>query len=165
MQLILAVICYEDAPQKIRDKINLVSRFVDLLVFSGVTKYRSVDYSTIKQYVFRLSKSIRRTNIEVLKKVLLQEFHLFEYDYEETIGGFGLNNFTKRYIKHILARIISFIEEQTLVQSHYPEYMDSRTKNPFEIEHIITNHPEWFLEYTDRIDFDYYRNKIGALLL
>ena len=69
--------------------------------------------------MFRLSKSIRRTNIEVLKKVLLQEFHLFEYDYEETICGFGLNNFTKRYIKHILARIISFIEEQTLVQSPY----------------------------------------------
>ena len=165
MQLILASICYEDAPQTINEKINLVSRFVDLLVFSRVTRYRSVDYSTIKQYVFRLSKSIRRANIETLKKVLLQEFHIFEYDYEETIGGFGLNNFTKRYIKHILARIISFIEEQMLVQSRYAEYMDSRTKNPFEIEHIITNHPEWFPEYTDRTDFDHYRNKIGALLL
>ena len=165
MQLILASICYEDDTQTINEKINLVSRFVDLLVFCRVTKYRSVDYSTIKQYVFRLSKSIRRTNTDVLKKVLLHEFNLFEYDYEETIGGFGLNNFTKRYIKHILARIISFIEEQMLVQSRYAEYMDSRTKNPFEIEHIITNHPEWFPEYTDRTDFDHYRNKIGALLL
>ena len=165
MQLILAAICYEDDSQKIKEKINLVSRFVDLLVFSRVTKYRSVDYSTIKQYVFRLSKAIRRTNVETLKKVLLQEFQLFGYNYEETLSQFGLNNFTKRYIKHILARIISFMEEETLVQSHYPEYMDTRTKNPFEIEHIITNHPEWFPEYADRMEFDYYRNKIGALLL
>lgn len=165
MQLILAAICYEDDSQTISEKINLVSRFVDLLVFSRVTRYRSVDYSTVKQYVFRLSKGIRCTNIEALKKVLLQEFRIFEYDYEETICGFGLNNFTKRYIKHILARIISFIEEQMLVQPHYSEYMDSRTKNPFEIEHIITNHIEWFPEYADRMVFDSYRNKIGALLL
>ena len=165
MQLILASICYEDDTQTINEKINLVSRFVDLLVFCRVTKYRSVDYSTIKQYVFRLSKIIRRANIETLKKVLLQEFRIFEYDYEETISRFGLNNFTKRYIKHILARIISFIEEQMLVQPHYPEYMDSRTKNPFEIEHVITNHFEWFPEYADRMVFDSYRNKIGALLL
>ena len=115
--------------------------------------------------MFRLSKSVRRADIETLKKVLLQEFLQFGYDHKEAISGFGLNGFTKRYIKHILARIISFIEEQMLVQPHYAEYMDSKTKNPFEIEHIITNHFEWFPEYADKTDFDHYRNKIGALLL
>ena len=41
-----------------------------------------------------------------------------------------------------------------------------KTKNPFEIEHIIADHHEWFLEeYSDVADFDRWRNNIGALLL
>lgn len=37
---------------------------------------------------------------------------------------------------------------------------------PFEIEHIITDHYEWFTaEYSDQDDFRRWRNSIGALLL
>ena len=44
--------------------------------------------------------------------------------------------------------------------------MNIQTKNPFEIEHIITDHYEWFTnEYTDQDDFKRWRNSIGALLL
>ena len=44
--------------------------------------------------------------------------------------------------------------------------MNTQTKNPFEIEHIITDHYEWFTsEYTDQEDFRRWRNSIGALLL
>lgn len=39
-------------------------------------------------------------------------------------------------------------------------------KNSFEIEHIITDHYEWFAnEYNDKDDFNNYRNNIGALVL
>ena len=44
--------------------------------------------------------------------------------------------------------------------------MNTQTKNPFEIEHIITDHYEWFTsEYADQEDFRRWRNSIGALLL
>ena len=44
--------------------------------------------------------------------------------------------------------------------------MDIRTRNPFEIEHIISDHYEWFTdEYTDQEDFKRWRNSVGALLL
>lgn len=44
--------------------------------------------------------------------------------------------------------------------------MNTQTKNPFEIEHIITDHYEWFTsEYTDQDDFRRWRNSVGALLL
>ena len=44
--------------------------------------------------------------------------------------------------------------------------MNTQTKNPFEIEHIITDHYEWFTdEYTDQEDFRRWRNSVGALLL
>ena len=66
----------------------------------------------------------------------------------------------------MLARITSFIEEETGVASNYVHYMDTNTKNPFEIEHIISDHYEWFTkEYDNQDEFKYYRNNIGALLL
>ena len=44
--------------------------------------------------------------------------------------------------------------------------MNMQTKNPFEIEHIIADHYEWFTgEYTDQEEFRRWRNSFGALLL
>lgn len=63
-------------------------------------------------------------------------------------------------------RITGFIEDQTGVASNYCNYMNTQTKNPFEIEHIITDYYEWFtLEYADQEEFKRWRNSIGALLL
>ena len=51
----------------------------------------------------------------------------------------------------MLARITGYIEEQTGVASNYCNYMNTQTKNPYEIEHIITDHYEWFTsEYADQ---------------
>lgn len=66
----------------------------------------------------------------------------------------------------MLARITGYIEEQTGVASNYQNYMNTQTKNPFEIEHIITDHYEWFTdEYADQEEFRRWRNSVGALLL
>ena len=66
----------------------------------------------------------------------------------------------------MLARITSYIEEKTEVENHYVNYVDTNGKNPYEVEHIITDHYEWFTtEYTDQEDFKRWRNKLGGLLL
>lgn len=66
----------------------------------------------------------------------------------------------------MLARITGYIEEQTGVASNYCNYMNTQTKNPYEIEHIITDHYEWFTsEYADQEEFRRWRNSFGALLL
>ena len=165
-QLLLAPICYDDTIPIIIEKMNLVARFVDLFILSRVTNYRSVDYSTIKNYVFKVTKDIRGCSIPDLKIRLMQHYQNLEYDPAASLPEFRLNNFTKKYIKNILARITSFIEEQTDVASKYCEYMNTQTKNPFEIEHIIADHYEWFTsEYVDQEDFRRWRNSIGGLLL
>ena len=165
-QVLMAPICYSDTWDVINTKINLVSQFLDYMIISRVTNYRSVDYSTIKNYIFNLTKAIRCLSVEELKKVLYR--HCVELDFKpfDVIDSFGLNNFTKKYIKHILARITGYLEEQTDVSSNYCNYINTDTKNPFEIEHIITDHFEWFsTEYSDQEDFRRWRNNIGGLLL
>lgn len=165
-QLLLAPVCYEDPWPVVIEKMNLVARFIDILIVARVTNYRSVDYSTIKNYVFNVSKDIRMTTVAELKQKLLQHYINLEFKPMEAITDLRLNSFTKKYIKNILARITSYIEEQTEVASNYCNYMNVQTKNPFEIEHILTNHYEWFTdEYIDQEDFRRWRNNIGALLL
>ena len=165
-QLLMAAIDYSDSWDIINEKINLVSCFIDYMIISRVTSYRSVDYSTIKNYVFNVTKSIRRLSINDLKIVLKKHAEELGFKPFEVVDSFGLNNFTKKYIKHILARITGYLEEQTDVASNYCNYIDTDTKNPFEIEHIITDHFEWFAdEYTDQEDFRRWRNNIGDLLL
>ena len=165
-QLLLAPICFEDTWPVITEKMNLVARFVDLLIMSRVTNYRSVDYSTIKNYVFNVTKDIRGCSIPDLKVRLMQQYQNLAYDPATALPELRLNSFTKKYIKNMLARITGFIEEQTGVASNYCNYMNTQTKNPFEIEHIITDHYEWFTaEYVDQEDFRRWRNSIGGLLL
>ena len=165
-QLLLAPICYEDNWDTIYEKINLVSRFIDLFIIARVTNYKSCDYSTIKNHVFGLTKSIRNTDVESLKSILKEHYNAMNYNAEEAIYNFGLNGFTKKYIKHILARITGYIEEQCGVDSNYLSYINYKTKNPFEIEHIICDHYEDFMdEFTDKEEFVRWRNDIGGLLL
>lgn len=165
-QLLLAPICYEDPWPVIIEKINLTARFIDILIVSRVTNYRSVDYSTIKNFVFNVTKDIRMCDVATLKQKLQQQYDNLNFKPEVALPDLGLNSFTKKYIKNILARVTGFIEESTGVASNYCNYMNTQTKNPFEIEHIITDHYEWFTdEYTDQEDFRRWRNSIGALLL
>ena len=165
-QLLLAPICYEDVWPVIIEKMNLVARFIDLLITTRVTNYKSVDYSTIKNYVFNMTKNIRRSSVEDLKVCLKAQYENLSYDPASALPELRLNSFTKKYIKNMLARITGYIEEQTGVSSNYCNYVNTKTKNPFELEHIITNHYEWFTnEYADQEEFRRWRNSFGALLL
>ena len=144
----------------------MTARFIDILIVSRVTNYRSVDYSTIKNFVFNVTKDIRMCDVPTLKQKLMQQYVNLDFKPEVALPDLGLNSFTKKYIKNILARVTGFIEESTGVASNYCNYMNTQTKNPFEIEHIITDHYEWFTdEYTDQEDFRRWRNSVGALLL
>lgn len=165
-QLLLAPICFEDSWPVIVDKINLTARFIDILIVSRVINYRSVDYSTIKNFVFNVTKDIRMCDIQTLKQKLVQHYTNLDFRPEVALPDLRLNSFTKKYIKNILARVTSYIEECIGVAPNYCNYMNTQTKNPFEIEHIIADHYVWFTsEYTDQEDFRRWRNSIGALLL
>jgi len=165
-QLLLAPICYDDSEDVIIEKINLVARFIDIWIVSRVTNYSSVDYSTIKNYIFNVTKDIRMVDVPTLKQKLKAQYANLSYNAKAAIEDLRLNSFTKKYIKNILARVTGYIEENTDVASNYCDYMNTQTKNPFEIEHIITDHYEWFTsEYNDQEDFKRWRNSVGALLL
>ena len=164
--MLLAPINYEDSWETIIEKINLVAKFIDYWILSRVTRYKSMDYDAAKQAVFKYAKELRHLSVLELKTKLNEYVIDLKYNPDAEIPNYGLNRQAKKYIKHILARVTSYIEEQTGSVSNYTRYMVDHTSNPFEIEHIITDHFEWFGdEYSDENDFKLWRNKIGSLLL
>ena len=167
---LMAPICYGDKPEVVTEKINLTARFIDLLIIYRVLNKKSLAFNTIKNSIFNITKNIRRLTVKALKAQLKLELQKYCYNmkllyFAAALPEFRLNQFTKKYIKNILARITSFIEEQTSGTPHYVEYMTTTT-DPFEIEHILCDKFEHFTnEFADEEEFARYRNNIGALLL
>jgi hypothetical protein len=76
-----------------------------------------------------------------------------------------LNQWTKRYIKVLLARMMDHLDQQCGEVSQLPKYL-AGGKARFEIEHIWANHYERHRdEFASEADFADYRDRIGGLLL
>lgn len=163
-QMLMAPISPDDDAATVTQKINLTARFIDLWINARVTNYKRVERNNIESYISGLTRDIRRLSIAALKAKLQARYAALNYNPADAIRKLRLNQFTRKYIRNILARITSFIEEQTDDTPRYVEYMTS-SKNPYEIEHIICNDYERYRAEFSRDEFDNWRDSIGALLL
>jgi len=164
-QLILAAIDPSETKEESDKKIKLVSCFLDLYFTRRIFNYKTVDYSSIVYNVFMLSKRIRRKPLPDLLDLCKQEITGMEFQLE-TIDEFRLNGWTIRYMLHILSRVTDYIETQSGIPSNFNNYINREIKNPYDIEHIICDHHDWFVaEYPEKEIFDRHRSKFGGLLL
>lgn len=164
-QLLLAPVCYGDTSDIVDHKLEIVAKFIDMYIYARTINYKSVNYSTIKNYIFNITKKIRRLDCESLSAALTESFNDLEWRLD-TVAKWELNSFTKKYIHHFIARLTSYLERNTDKPDNYVNYVDWRAKNPFEVEHITPDKYEWFTdEYPSENDFSQYRNNVGDLLL
>ncbi len=164
-QLILAAIDPVETKEDSDKKIKLVSCFLDLYFTRRIFNYKTVDYSSIVYNVFLLSKKFRRKPLAQLVEILKKEIIEMEFQLE-TIDDFRLNGWTIRYMLHILSRITDYIETRSGMTSNFSNYVNREIKNPYDIEHIICDHHDWFIsEYPEQEVFDRHRNKFGDLLI
>jgi len=164
-QLILASIDPNETREESNRKIKLISCFLDLYFTRRIFNYKTVDYSSIVYSVFILSKKIRQKSLTELLEICKEEISEMEFQLE-TIDDFRLSVWTVRYMLHILSRITDYIETSSGLPSNFTNYISREIKNPYDIEHIICDHHDWFIdEYPDRETFNRYRNKFGALLI
>lgn len=164
-QIILAAIAPSETREESDKKIKLISCFLDLYFTRRIFNYKTVDYSSIVYNVFLLSKKIRRKSLTDLFNICKHEILSMEFQLD-SINEFRLNGWTTRYMLHILSRMTDFIETESGLTSNFYNYVNRDLKNPYDIEHIICDHHDWFfMEYPDKETFDRHRNKFGGLLL
>ena len=164
-QVILSAIDPSDDDATVKEKIQIVSKFIDQYIARRVFNFKTVDYSVMKNPMFKLSKKIRRKPIPELRSILQNELQAMEFKIDG-IDGFYLNQFTARYMLHILARMTHYIETGSGLATKFEDYVNRKIRNPYEIEHIWPDHYEWFKDqFATEEDFQKVRNKFGDLLL
>jgi uncharacterized protein with ParB-like and HNH nuclease domain len=170
--LLLAPLCPEDDLQTIDKKIRVVATFLDILLARRAVNYLSMTYASMSYASFLILKEIRGLSLKKLVKTLQKKLEEQGCDFDGTkdktrlgFEYFGLNQWSKHYIRVFLARITSYVESQSGEESSPAKYLVIG-KARYEIEHIWADHYD---RYKDEVDspasFSEWRNSIGGLLL
>ena len=119
--------------------------------------------------MFTLIKKVRKKSIDDLKNLLFQEIISLKSGDDkltlDKIDEFYLNQFSGRYMRHILGRLTYYVEEESSMKSRFEDYVDRDKKNPFDIEHIICEVYNLHKQVFPKEEFKRVRQKFGALLL
>jgi uncharacterized protein with ParB-like and HNH nuclease domain len=162
--LLLASINYKDDIETIKKKLDLVARYIETFTVRRSVNSRKFGQTTIKYTMFNVIKSVRNNSFEKLGKSLVKEINQIPEGWSG-VNNLVLNQMNKRFIKHLLSRISSYVDNIVGKSSTYDTYQYPNGKQ-FEIEHIWANK---FREHKDEFDqeheFQYWRNSIGALIL
>lgn len=162
--LMLAPLNPNDSAVEIDLKLQLVARFVDIMLAWRLWNFRTIAYSATQYTMFVIMRDIRSLAPEPLAHKL---FDTLSKETETFASNERLYMHQQnRYTLHrILARITDFVETRSGQPSRYLDYV-SEGRGRFEVEHIWANHPGRHTdEFNHPADFSEYRNRIGGLLL
>ena len=163
--LIISTLDNGDAPEVIDRKIKLVAAFVDIFASVRIFNYKKVNWNTNKTLLFRIMVNIRGKDVVSIGKYLTNTLKQMDVNIDGLIY-FELNQYTGRYMLHMLARLVSFVNEQMGYPSDFDAYMDRSSKTAYDIEHILPDDYETYKDsFTDVEDFQKYRRKFGNLLI
>jgi len=162
--LLLASINYGDEDKIIKQKIDFTARFIETFTVRRSINYKKFGQTTIKYRMFNIIKLIRNNDLKALGINLTNEINDIEHKWSGA-WYFGLHGQNRKFVKHLLSRISSYVDNLVGKSSTYASYHHPSGRQ-FELEHIWGNK---FKEHTDEFEqenkFQEWRNSIGALIL
>jgi hypothetical protein len=171
--LLLAPLNPNDDEGSVNRKLRVVGTFIDILIARRAVNYLTLSYSAMSYTIFsNYMKDIRGAAPTDLAAILATKLKELGCDFSGTangerrgIAGFALNQWSKRYIKQMLARITDHIEQKSAHPSSFAKYV-AEGKQRYEVEHIWADHHDRHTdEFSHSTEFAEYRNRIGGLLL
>jgi len=171
--VLLAPLHPTDDNDTVRCKIAITSTYLDIWLMRRVVNYIRVGYSSTAYSMFLLCRDIRRKIPSELVDILTQKLISDDVTFNGSkskgktgIHDLYLNQFSRRYIYHLLARLTSYIEKESGKSNLFNKYVDRSTKNPCDIEHICANDYTRYQEIFSNIEeFQSWRNHVAGLLL
>ena len=163
--LLLAPLRLTDTWEEIRQKMDLVARYVETLVVRRSVNFRKFASSSIRYTMYTLVKEIRRTEVSELKAILKRKLDEMEETWDG-IQNFRLHGQNRVFVKFLLSRITGFVEKRAGFSGSFEKFYFNPGGKPFEVEHIWADK---YIEHVDEFEqeagFHEYRNKLGALVL
>lgn len=162
--LLLSPLKLEDTETIIKQKMNIVAKYIEIFVVRRSINYRKFASSSIRYTMYTLVKEIRNKTLKELNEILVTKLNEMDENWDG-IERFGMHGQNKAFVKFLLSRISAFVDKSAGINSSYDDYYHPREK-PFEIEHIWANkyarHKE---EFGQVADFETFRNRLGDLVL
>lgn len=171
--VLMASLTVNDDDDTVRRKLAATATYLDIWLMRRTVNYIRVAYSSVSYAMWLLCRDIRDKPlpelIDILKDKLAQDDVTFEGSPSRGRRGIAdlrLNQFSRRYIYHLLARLTSYIDAGSGKPDLFDKYVDRTLKNPNDIEHIWANNYEMFeVECATREEFNQWRDHVGGLLL
>ena len=171
--VLLAPLVETDDDETVRRKMAVTATYLDIWLMRRAVNYIRVGYSSVSYAMWNLCKDIRRKPLDELVPILQQKLAVDEVTFAGSaakgrtgIQGLGLNQFSRRYIYHLLARITEATETGAGRTESFDKLVNREVKNPFDIEHIWADDFEavntWFASEPEFVEW---RNHVASLLL
>ena len=126
----------------------MTAKFVDDFATIRILNFKKVNWNTNKYLLFHVMQDIRNADCKTIGMVYVRTLRRMDVSIEG-ITRFSLNQFSGRYMLHILARFTSYVNALMGNPSHFEEYVDrKRQGNTYDIEHIL---PDKYEDYKDSI--------------
>lgn len=171
--VLLAPLLESDDDATVRRKLAVTATYLDIWIMRRTVNYIRVGYSSTSYAMWLLCREIRRKTLPELVDILTQKLATDDVTFQgsPSRGRYGiedltLNQFSRRYIFHLLARLTAFTEAGSGRADSFDKYIDRKVKNPFDIEHIWADDFDAVSAQFESIDkFPWWRNHVGSLLL
>lgn len=170
--MLLAALDRSDSATVIDQKVRIVATYLDILLARRAVNYLSLTFSALNYTLFGVIKQLRGKSPTQLATLLAENLASQACDFDGAKDGerkgleqFSLNQWSKRYIKVLLARMTSWVEHQAGQRTSVADYL-VEGQGRFEVEHIWADKPRRHSdEFESPADFAEYRNRFGGLLL
>jgi uncharacterized protein with ParB-like and HNH nuclease domain len=171
--VLLAALQPTDDDETVRRKIAATATYLDIWLMRRTVNYVRVGYSSTSYAMYLLCRDIRRKPLGELVPLLADKLATDDVTFlghaQKGRGGIdklALNQFSRRYIFHLLARITAFTDSGSGRPDPFPNLVDRNQKNPFDIEHIWANdYGQQDGNFASKQEFDELRDTVPALLL
>jgi hypothetical protein len=171
--VLLAPLQPTDDAETVRRKIAATATFLDIWLMRRVVNYIRVGYSSTSYAMYLLCRDIRRKPLNELVQMLTDKLAADDVTFKGSaqrgrggIDQLALNQFSRRYIFHLLARLTAFTDLGSGRPDVFPTLVDRDQKNPFDIEHIwSSDHSLHNGIFASQPEFEQLRDTVPALLL
>ena len=131
---LLAPLHMDDSDEDILQKVQVVSRFLDIFIHRCIWNFQDIDQRSMVAPMFSIMCDIRGKKIDELKHILYTRLETQSLTFASN-NLFHLYGRNRRKIHLTLARITDYVEVQSRQPSRYSEYVKTGS-NSYEVEHI-----------------------------
>ncbi|MDK1198630.1 DUF262 domain-containing protein [Cronobacter dublinensis] len=170
--IILSSIELTDLRDIRRKKIQLISKFIDLILTTRIITKKANTYDNLKDISFNLVKEVRGKDYPTLLAYIQGEWGK-HFNLIEKLPEMTYENKTRSEMLYVLARIASYIETEINMTNKvgFDVYMQrDKGMKTFDIEHVLRSViddtlPSLSLGFATDTEYTSMRNLIGGLVL